>query len=247
MKGYIDRLHRKLDAIVTNIVTKALEGLKMSFILDGGDDSGSWYEIPQEEVQRELKSLDEVDISISQKRLAGFVQEHPDVEIADPQTTGICLYFNDHVHEQVRRQQLALKTVAENTSQPGAAMITVYVASPYAGDVEYNTSMARQYCRYAISQGVIPLAPHLLLTQFLNDRKPEERALGCSMGLRLLSHCQELWVFGQTISSGMAAEIAEAERLGIPTRYVPQIDMDAYPLQSLEQESGQDMGMQLSP
>jgi len=37
----------------------------------------------------------------------------------------------------------------------------VYIASPYAGDIEYNTRMAIKYCRYAAEHGVIPLAPHL--------------------------------------------------------------------------------------
>ena len=38
----------------------------------------------------------------------------------------------------------------------------VYVASPYAGDILHNTELARRYCRYAVDQGCIPLAPHLL-------------------------------------------------------------------------------------
>ncbi len=100
-------------------------------------------------------------------------------------------------------------------------MKKIYIASPYAGDVELNIEMARQYCRYAAELGVMPLAPHLLFTQFLDDTVPEERELGCRMGSELLSCCDELWVFGPTVSRGMAAEIAEAERLGIHTEYVP--------------------------
>ena len=38
------------------------------------------------------------------------------------------------------------------------------------------------------------------------------------MGLTLLHRCDELWVFGPCVSSGMQAEIAEAERLRIPVR-----------------------------
>jgi hypothetical protein len=40
------------------------------------------------------------------------------------------------------------------------------------------------------------------------------------MGLRVLAACEELWVCGAHISSGMRQEIAEAKRLGIPIRYV---------------------------
>lgn len=39
----------------------------------------------------------------------------------------------------------------------------VYICSRYSGDVKRNTEMARRYCRYAVDQGCIPLAPHLIL------------------------------------------------------------------------------------
>jgi hypothetical protein len=38
----------------------------------------------------------------------------------------------------------------------------VYICSPYAGDVEENVKAARRYCRFAVNQGYIPVAPHLL-------------------------------------------------------------------------------------
>jgi len=94
-------------------------------------------------------------------------------------------------------------------------MMLVYICSPYAGDIAYNTKMAIAYCRYAADSGVIPLAPHLLLPRFLCESNPAERELGIKMGLKLLALCSELWVFGDRISEGMRREIQEAERLGI--------------------------------
>jgi hypothetical protein len=73
-------------------------------------------------------------------------------------------------------------------------MKLVYICSPYAGDIEYNTKRAIAYCRYAADSGVIPLAPHLLLPRFLCESNPAERELGIKMGLRLLALCSELWV-----------------------------------------------------
>ena len=93
----------------------------------------------------------------------------------------------------------------------------VYIASKYAGDTAHNTEMARRYCRYAINQGCIPLAPHLLLPQFLSEET--ERDLAISIDLRLLSLCEELWVCGE-ISEGMMREIEEAKMAGMPVRYV---------------------------
>ena len=38
----------------------------------------------------------------------------------------------------------------------------IYIASPYAGDIETNTAFAKKACRYAIHQGHTPIAVHLL-------------------------------------------------------------------------------------
>ncbi len=95
-------------------------------------------------------------------------------------------------------------------------MKLVYIASPYAGDIEYNTKMTIEYCSYATSCNVCPVAPHLLFPRFLCENNPAEREKGIKMGLRLLASCDAIWVFGDQISEGMRREIAEAERLGIP-------------------------------
>ena len=88
----------------------------------------------------------------------------------------------------------------------------VYVCSPFSGDVESNTDQARRYCRFAVESGCIPLAPHLLFPQFMSDADPAERNLALFMDIVLLSKCDELWVFGDTISKGMSIEIARAKR-----------------------------------
>lgn len=96
----------------------------------------------------------------------------------------------------------------------------IYVASKYAGDVKANTENAIRYCRYVIGRGYIPVASHLLYPQILDDKVPREREMGLMFGLALLAACDELWVFtaGGEVSSGMAKEIEEARRLGIPVR-----------------------------
>ena len=99
-------------------------------------------------------------------------------------------------------------------------MKLVYICSPYAGDTESNIRFAEAACHYAMEQGCAPVAVHLLYPRFLNDAIPSEREAGIQMGLRVLASCEELWVCGAHISSGMRQEIAEAKRLGIPIRYV---------------------------
>ena len=91
-------------------------------------------------------------------------------------------------------------------------MPVVYICSPYSGDVETNVRNARRYCRFAVEQGYIPIAPHLLLPQFMRDSNLDEHDLAIFMDLVLLSKCAELWVFGGRVSSGMETEIAKAKR-----------------------------------
>lgn len=95
----------------------------------------------------------------------------------------------------------------------------VYICSPYAGDVERNTAAARRYSRFAVEAGYIPITPHLLFPQFLDDNKPKERELGLFFGNAILSKCAEMWVFGDRISEGMEAEIKRATWKGHRIRY----------------------------
>ena len=95
----------------------------------------------------------------------------------------------------------------------------IYVCSPYAGDIESNVKAARRYSRFAVDSGYIPIAPHLLFPQFLNDTDPRERELGLFFGNALMSKCSEVWVFGETISPGMAAEIRRARWKNYRLRY----------------------------
>ena len=99
----------------------------------------------------------------------------------------------------------------------------VYICSPFraysGGTVEDNTQRANRFCRFASQQEVVPLAPHVIFSQFLDDDIPEERDAGLYLGMQVLKRCEELWVFGDFISSGMQSEIEAATRRGITIRY----------------------------
>ena len=94
----------------------------------------------------------------------------------------------------------------------------VYICSPFAGEVKKNIRKARLYSRLAVKRGYLPITPHLLFPQFLNDRDEFERNLGMKMGLVLMLKCREVWVFGQP-SAGMNTEIKRALIKGMPVRY----------------------------
>lgn len=101
----------------------------------------------------------------------------------------------------------------------------VYIISPYAGEVERNLAFAARCCRLAISQGLTPIAVHMLYPQILDDEIPEERAAGLRLGLDILRHCGSAWVCGSRVSQGMDGEIQEARRLDIPLRYVEEVEV----------------------
>ena len=98
-------------------------------------------------------------------------------------------------------------------------MKKVYICSPCRGDYENNIQRAKEYSRAAVEKGVIPVTPHIYLTQFMDDNVPEERELALKIGSELVLGCSELWAFGiDHPSAGMAAEIELAKARGIPVR-----------------------------
>jgi hypothetical protein len=92
----------------------------------------------------------------------------------------------------------------------------VYICSPLRGNVERNMRNARDYCRFAYDAGFVPIAPHLYFPQFLDEDDADERAAGMRYGLEQLWQCREVWVFGESITAGMRAEIELAKDLKIP-------------------------------
>jgi hypothetical protein len=64
----------------------------------------------------------------------------------------------------------------------------------------------------------MPIAPHLLYPQFMDDCDKDERELGISFALALLEKCSEMWVFGDKINNGMAIEMERTIEIGLPIK-----------------------------
>ncbi|MBR2282836.1 MAG: DUF4406 domain-containing protein [Ruminococcus sp.] len=104
-------------------------------------------------------------------------------------------------------------------------MKLVYICSPlrpvspveadHPDELKANIKLACDACTLAAYRGLMPVAPHVYFTQFLNDEIAFERKLGMDLGLELLRACDELWIISPRISSGMSAEIKEARKCGI--------------------------------
>lgn len=108
----------------------------------------------------------------------------------------------------------------------------IFVCSPYRplseteesrkAELESNIRRAKTACRILTTLGFMPLAPHLYFTTFLRDEEKRERENGIQLGLQWLEEADEVWVFGDTISEGMAVEIARANELDKPVRNLPE-------------------------
>lgn len=125
----------------------------------------------------------------------------------------------DKYNSEGYRNPTAYETLTKKEEKKAAYRPLVYICSPYRGNVEFNVTNARIYCRYALDNNCIPIAPHLLFPQFMNDEKTTDRELAMFMNMVLLGKCDELWVFGDIISKGMEQEIEKAEKRKMKIRY----------------------------
>lgn len=105
----------------------------------------------------------------------------------------------------------AFAKIKQEAKQNRACRPLIYVCSLLSGDIAANQENARRYCRSVVERGGIPLAPHLLFLQFIDEET--ERELSLFMGIILMGKCDEIWVFGNRITAGMRGEIDRAERL----------------------------------
>ena len=86
--------------------------------------------------------------------------------------------FNSEGYYDPVEYEALTKVEAEERAARAAAAYRplVYICSPYAGDIEKNIYRARAFSRFAVEKNCIPMTPHLLFPQFMNEST--ERWLG---------------------------------------------------------------------
>ena len=130
----------------------------------------------------------------------------------------VSMYNSEGYKDPVVYEALTRVEAEERAARAAAAYRPlVYICSPYAGDIEKNTYRARAFSRFAVEKKYIPIAPHLLCPQYLNEET--ERWLGLKLGIVFMGKCEEIWVFGDVVSEGMASEIDKAKRMRKKIRY----------------------------
>lgn len=128
-------------------------------------------------------------------------------------------YYDPTAYEAFTNIEAERRAAQPSSSTVNGFRPIVFICSPYADDPLNNERRAIRYCRFAVRQGYIPIAPHIYFPRFLDDRNPAERALGLFMGHVMLTKCVELWVFGDRVTPGMEREIAKAGERAMPIRY----------------------------
>ncbi len=94
----------------------------------------------------------------------------------------------------------------------------VYVCHPFRDDPAGNIERVRRISEGLVGEGVLPIAPHLYLPQLVEEATNRAQAL--SLCLELLAACDEVRVYGEVVTDGMALELREAKRLGIRAQFV---------------------------
>ena len=97
-------------------------------------------------------------------------------------------------------------------------MKTAYIAHPIGGDVAGNVKKVLAICLEVHRSGVIPIVPYLGALQYLDDTIPDDRRLGMEANLECLRRgmADEVWLYGDKISTGMEIELRSARIRGIP-------------------------------
>ena len=98
-------------------------------------------------------------------------------------------------------------------------MKRVYVCAPLGRNIEENLKKVKIYTAYALRCGTAPVVPHFY-AECLDDNNPKDREVGLAAGMSLLWLCDEVWVFGDTVTDGMSAELKFCKNLNIRVRKI---------------------------
>lgn len=99
-------------------------------------------------------------------------------------------------------------------------MKLVYICSPYRAEdketLQRNIDYAKELTKESLLRGECPVAPHLYMTQCLDDNVDQERTIGLEAGIEILRKCDRVIVgMRYGISKGMKAEIKKAGQYAI--------------------------------
>lgn len=104
-----------------------------------------------------------------------------------------------------------------------ASPMLLYVAGPYRGNVEENIAKAREAAMAVWEAGHYAICPHLNTAHFDRDTQVDEQHF-LNGTMEMMRRCDGLVVLpGWQQSEGTLGEMAEANDLGLPMWFYPEI------------------------
>lgn len=94
----------------------------------------------------------------------------------------------------------------------------IYVCQPLDNSLE-NIQKAKLYCKYLTDNGYNPFSPVLYYNSFLNLDNKKDRYMALLFAVDMIRHCEEVFIFGNYISSAMYAELEAADLYDKPVKY----------------------------
>ena len=141
----------------------------------------------------------------------------------------------------VRQVRQYLEPFRERPPQPvHSSPKLVYICVPLRGDVIGNIEFARQKAQEVFQSGSIPVCPHITLPSNADPACSVQDEAAREMGLQLVESCQQLNVYGSTITEGMRAEIHRAQERGIPVVYEQEPVRQVRPRKQPVRKAGRD-------
>jgi len=93
-----------------------------------------------------------------------------------------------------------------------------FICSPYQDDQGQNAARAARYCRNALWEGFIPVAPHLFIHTYLYDTHSDGLYVN-RLVKNVLEECAEFRVYCDELTEEMLREIKKAQDLRIPVKF----------------------------
>ncbi len=141
----------------------------------------------------------------------------------------------------VRQVRQYLEPFRERPPQPvHSSPKLVYICVPLRGDVIGNIEFARQKAQEVFQSGSIPVCPHITLPSNADPACSVQDEAAREMGLQLVESCQQLNIYGSTITEGMRAEIHRAQERGIPVVYEQEPVRQVWPRKQPVRKAGRD-------
>ena len=141
----------------------------------------------------------------------------------------------------VRQVRQYLEPSRERPPQPvHSSPKLVYICAPLRGDVIGSIEFARQKAQEVFQSGSIPVCPHITLPSNADPACSVQDEAAREMGLQLVESCQQLNVYGSTITEGMRAEIHRAQERGIPVVYEQEPVRQVRPRKQPVRKAGRD-------